>query len=115
MIVKNPCGASAWLRLTGRAGLLVAGFLAACGGGDDGGPPSPSDCVSASPTTLAAGEMALIDPATPDDAFQTLSEMLAIGQGTAVFRSDAPLVLQALVVLLAPGAWNGRPVHSRTL
>ena len=64
MIVKNPCGASAWLRLTGRAGLLVAGFLAACGGGDDGGPPGPSDCVSASPTTLAAGEMALIDPAT---------------------------------------------------
>ena len=37
--------------------------------------------------------VALIDPATPDDAFQTLSKMLAIGQGTAVFRSNAPLTL----------------------
>ena len=34
-----------------------------------------------------------IDPATPDAAFDTLSSMLAIGQGTAVFRSDAPLTL----------------------
>lgn len=37
--------------------------------------------------------VALIDPATPDEAFDTLSAMLEIGQGTAVFRSDAPLTL----------------------
>jgi hypothetical protein len=37
--------------------------------------------------------VALIDPATPDEAFETLSAMLEIGQGTAVFRSEAPLSL----------------------
>lgn len=37
--------------------------------------------------------VALIDPATPVEAFATLSAMLEIGQGTAVFRSHAPLTL----------------------
>ena len=37
--------------------------------------------------------VALIDPATPDEAFDTLSAMLEIGQGTAVFRSASPLSL----------------------
>lgn len=36
---------------------------------------------------------ALIDPDVPDDAFATLSRMLELGQGTAVFESPAPLTL----------------------
>ncbi|MBX3286982.1 MAG: hypothetical protein KF703_16665 [Actinobacteria bacterium] len=48
------------------------------------------DLADSVPTSIW---VALIDPATPDDAFDTLSAMLAIGQGTAVFRSAEPLVL----------------------